>query len=65
MYFLTNQTNEDLYLETGDYSFPFEFILPKNLPSSFQHDLGKIKYSLKGVIETPGFNIYSKILSKI
>lgn len=51
--FATKQTGKDFYLEIGEYSFPFEFILPADLPSSFEHKTGKIRYTLKGTIDIP------------
>lgn len=49
----SKQGGLDLYLEVGDYSYPFEVILPDNLPSSFEHSVGKIRYSIKGTIDIP------------
>lgn len=31
-------------LRPGEFSFPFAFPLPTTIPSSFQHDLGSVKY---------------------
>lgn len=50
---LSKQADGDLYLEVGDYSYPFEVILPLNIPSSFEHHHGKIRYSVKGTIDIP------------
>jgi hypothetical protein len=39
--------------EIGKHSFPFEFDLPANLPSSFEHAYGSINYSLCCTMEIP------------
>ena len=37
----------------GTHTFPFEFQLPPTLPASFQHSVGRVTYSVKGVIDLP------------
>ncbi|KAK9718811.1 hypothetical protein K7432_005211 [Basidiobolus ranarum] len=37
---------------SGQQVFPFEILLPNNLPESFRGEFGKIKYTLKAVAET-------------
>ncbi|XP_059470737.1 arrestin domain-containing protein 17-like [Neocloeon triangulifer] len=50
-------------LEPGEYSFPFYYTLPKNLPSSFEGDFGFIRYTLKAVMERPWkFDHKAKVL---
>lgn len=49
----SQQGNNDLYLEPGDYSFPFNLVLPPNLPTSFEHHYGRIRYMLNGTIDIP------------
>ena len=44
---LSNQGSGDLYLEAGEYNYPFQAALPANLPSSFEHFLGKFAIQLK------------------
>ena len=34
--FLAKQANNDLYLEVGDYSYPFSIALPITVPTSFE-----------------------------
>lgn len=50
---MSKQGSEDLYLEPGDYVYPFQCVLPLNLPSSFEHYHGQIRYSVKGTIDIP------------
>lgn len=51
--FLAKQPNSDLYLESGDYSYPFNIVLPPNLPTSFEHQFGRVRYSIYGTIDIP------------
>ncbi len=44
---------QDLFLEAGPCTFPFSIILPPNLPTSFEHMYGIIRYSIKGNIDIP------------
>ncbi|ORY07642.1 hypothetical protein K493DRAFT_332708 [Basidiobolus meristosporus CBS 931.73] len=41
---------------SGQRSFPFELLVPSDLPESFCGEYGKIKYSLKAIVETPFIN---------
>ena len=52
---LQKLSNDDLYLEVGDHSFPFRVILPMNLPTSFEHHIGRIRYSIEGIIDIPWY----------
>ena len=47
------ETSPDLFLEPGYYSYPFAFTLPQGLPSSFEHRIGKIRYTLTGTVGIP------------
>ena len=40
-------------LGAGKHSFPFQFMLPAVLPSSFEHQYGQVRYSLKATIDKP------------
>ena len=46
-------TDEGVVLLPGKYVYPFEFTLPPNIPSSFESDLGYIRYTIKGTIDRP------------
>jgi hypothetical protein len=37
----------------GVYSYPFTFILPESIPSSFEHSIGKIRYTIMSTISIP------------
>ncbi|XP_015517982.1 arrestin domain-containing protein 3 [Neodiprion lecontei] len=40
-------------LDVGEHVFDFESDLPKHLPNSFEGRYGRIRYSVKGVIDVP------------
>jgi hypothetical protein len=50
---ISKQGSTDLYLECGDYSYPFQIVLPPNLPTSFEHMYGRVRYSIYGTIDIP------------
>ena len=50
---LNKTENVDCYLEVGEQSFPFQFQLPPNLPTSFEHIHARVRYLLKGDISIP------------
>ncbi|KAL3865646.1 hypothetical protein ACJMK2_043012 [Sinanodonta woodiana] len=45
--------NDTTNLQAGRHTFPFVFQLPTNLPSSYESELGNIRYYLKGTIDKP------------
>jgi hypothetical protein len=51
--FISKPLDNDLYLECGEYTYPFQIVLPQNLPPSFQHHIGKIRYYAKGTVDIP------------
>lgn len=40
-------------LPSGQHNFPFQFMLPPTLPSSFEHQYGQVRYMLKATIDKP------------
>ena len=45
--------NQYLYLEFGDYNLKFQILLPARLPTSFEHMIGRIRYSLHACVDIP------------
>ena len=43
----------EYFLELGEYSFPFKFSLPLNIPSSFEYENARVRYSLNATIDMP------------
>jgi len=50
---LTKPINQDFVLDKGAHSYNFQFLLPKTLPTSFEHPNGRIRYRIKVEIEFP------------
>ncbi|KAK6174917.1 hypothetical protein SNE40_013476 [Patella caerulea] len=40
-------------LQPGNYSYPFSFQLPKQLPSSYESSIGRVRYTVTAVIDRP------------
>ncbi|CAF0761104.1 unnamed protein product [Brachionus calyciflorus] len=58
---LKKYPNSDLFLDPDEYTFPFFIELPNNLPTSFEHEVGQIRYTLSAKIEIPwAFNKNTK-----
>lgn len=51
---------EELYLEPGNYTYRFGFNLPSSLPTSFEHQFGRVRYSISATIGK--FNYFLKKL---
>ncbi|XP_056022794.1 arrestin domain-containing protein 3-like [Ostrea edulis] len=47
------QGGDEYNLPPGQHAFPFSFILPPNLPSSFEGKHGYVRYKIKGTIDRP------------
>ena len=53
MVFLNKPPNSDLYIEVGEYAYPFQIMLPPNVPTSFEHSVGHVRYSIYGTLDIP------------
>ncbi|XP_047991736.1 arrestin domain-containing protein 2-like [Leguminivora glycinivorella] len=52
---LNKPSDETITLPVGAYEFRFEFILPYDIPSSFEDKHGNITYQVKAKFEKPSF----------
>uniref|UniRef100_H3CCN8 Arrestin domain containing 1 n=2 Tax=Tetraodon nigroviridis TaxID=99883 RepID=H3CCN8_TETNG len=43
-------------LAAGEHCFPFQFVIPVAVPTSFEGPFGKVSYRVKAVIDTPRFS---------
>lgn len=50
---LEKEHSHEVLLDAIEYVFPFEFELPDELPTSFEHYNGHIRYWIQGVIHIP------------
>ncbi|XP_033226359.1 arrestin domain-containing protein 17-like [Belonocnema kinseyi] len=61
-YFAGSYSGGEVELFPGEYVYPFEFNLPQDIPSSFESDLGHVRYTIKGIIDRPWkFNHETKV----
>lgn len=50
----SGQSGDDPVLQPGDYSYPFQFLIPnQNMPTSVEGSHGYVRYWLKGIIDRP------------
>ena len=40
-------------MPSGTHTYPFNYVLPPNLPSSFESDFGRIRYTAKAILDRP------------
>jgi hypothetical protein len=52
-YLLGSQSGEAIELPAGTHTYPFNYVLPPNLPSSFESDYGRIRYTAKATLDRP------------
>ncbi|EFN85199.1 Arrestin domain-containing protein 2 [Harpegnathos saltator] len=52
-YSLLGDTGGELRMPAGFNKYPFNFLLPHNIPCSFEHEHGHIRYTTKAVIDRP------------
>ncbi|CAD6242599.1 GSCOCG00009532001-RA-CDS [Cotesia congregata] len=52
-YLLGSPSGSEIELPIGEHSYPFQCPLPPNLPSSFEHDHGYVRYTVKASIDRP------------
>lgn len=52
-YLLGSSTGAEIELPPGQQSYPFNIQLPMNLPSSFEHEYGYVRYTVKAIFDRP------------
>jgi len=45
--------SDTTHMPAGSHQLPFSFLLPPNLPSSFESGIGHVRYQLKCKIDKP------------
>ncbi|XP_076649562.1 arrestin domain-containing protein 17-like isoform X2 [Halictus rubicundus] len=48
-----SELDSRINIPEGHHQFPFQFQVPSNIPSSFEHEHGHIRYTVKAVIDRP------------
>ena len=61
-----NFLDKDPVLQAGEHMLPFEVRIPKDVPSSFEGQYGRIRYEGRGVIERPssGFKSHKNVYGR-
>nr|XP_003699454.1 PREDICTED: arrestin domain-containing protein 3-like [Megachile rotundata] len=49
----SSRSDSRTIIAAGYYEYPFRFELPYNIPSSFEHQYGHVRYTVKAVIDRP------------
>ncbi|KAF2904847.1 hypothetical protein ILUMI_01318 [Ignelater luminosus] len=57
------QGGEGFHLPPGKHTYPFSYIIPAHLPSSFEGSYGNIRYYIKGVVDRPWKFDYEHLFS--
>ena len=47
----SDTSGNNVELPEGCHQFPFQFILPQNIPHSYESHYGRVEYSLEAVID--------------
>ena len=55
---LSRTRNQDLYLESGPLSLPFQITLPIQLPCSLMDKIGKILYTINATVDIPWYTVH-------
>ncbi|CAK9821021.1 Arrestin domain-containing protein 2 [Anthophora plagiata] len=50
---LGSHKSNQMTIKGGFYTYPFTFNLPYNIPSSFEHTYGYVRYTMKATIDRP------------
>jgi hypothetical protein len=50
---IRKQADTEIYLESGEHSYEFSAILPLDLPTSFEHTNGQIRYAVFAILDIP------------
>ncbi|CAF0854526.1 unnamed protein product [Brachionus calyciflorus] len=50
---LNKRDDSDIYIEPGEHLYQFETSLPEGMPTSFEHQYGRIRYFIKARLEIP------------
>ncbi|XP_014210214.1 arrestin domain-containing protein 17-like [Copidosoma floridanum] len=52
-YAFGSESGPEIELPAGTHTYPFQYALPPNLPSSFKSDNGRIRYKIKAILNRP------------
>lgn len=52
-YLVGSASGGEIEIQSGEHTFPFQCVLPTNLPSSFESDFGHVRYTVKATLDRP------------
>lgn len=52
-YLVGSASGGEIEIQSGEHKFPFQCVLPTNLPSSFESDFGHVRYTVKATLDRP------------
>ncbi|KAJ8674402.1 hypothetical protein QAD02_005664 [Eretmocerus hayati] len=52
-YLIGSASGGEIELPAGTHTYPFNYVIPPNLPSSFESDFGRIRYTAKASLDRP------------
>ncbi|XP_053973989.1 arrestin domain-containing protein 17 [Hylaeus volcanicus] len=52
-YLVGSASGGEIEIQSGEHKFPFQCVLPTNLPSSFESDFGHVRYTVKAILDRP------------
>ncbi|XP_076244815.1 arrestin domain-containing protein 17 isoform X2 [Calliopsis andreniformis] len=52
-YLVGSASGGEIEIQSGEHKFPFQCVLPTNIPSSFESDFGYVRYIVKATLDRP------------
>ncbi|XP_034185991.1 arrestin domain-containing protein 17 isoform X1 [Osmia lignaria lignaria] len=52
-YLVGSASGGEIEIQSGEHKFPFQCVLPTNIPSSFEADFGHVRYTVKVTLDRP------------
>ncbi|XP_076653337.1 arrestin domain-containing protein 17 isoform X1 [Halictus rubicundus] len=52
-YLVGSASGSEIEVQSGEHKFPFQCVLPTNIPSSFESDFGYVRYIAKATLDRP------------
>ncbi|XP_076181787.1 arrestin domain-containing protein 17 isoform X2 [Ptiloglossa arizonensis] len=52
-YLVGSASGGEIEIQSGEHKFPFQCVLPTNLPSSFESNSGHVRYTVKATLDRP------------
>lgn len=53
LHFRGSKNGNEIELPAGEHNYPFTFVVPPHVPSSFEGEFGHVRYTIKAVLDRP------------